>query len=488
MRLISVIKYQTKDSMIANIGHYPNLLFLFGLIFLSCNSVSGEHEQKTRHSIEEKTIANEVVLTSNELADFNESEKFAKPIEFEKKWATETDKAIINLPKSLDKKLYRDPAGSLPILIKYLQEEAGGDQVHLVKLFHDWITYNIAYDAKAFFSGKYPSQDYTTVLKTRKSVCSGNANLFQKMCELARIECETVGGYSRGYGFEVFDNEELSAQVKHVWNAVKLKNGWHLLDVTWDAGYIKGKKFVKEYSTAYLFPDPSKMIHTHFPKNKRWQLLKKPLTVEEFRDLPEIHKGYFSYNIQLSEKLKKINTVQDKIQFDVKAAEGVYLSAQLFDSNNRLYDKQVFLQKTNDLWEVSASFPKKGEWVMQLYAGTVIGEKYEGVKNVGFISRSSSKDNFPQKYLQFEKSDCFIESPINGPLIVGKTHKFRVKIVGAIKAALVANDKWYHMKKTNEKDVFELDFEIPRTNKLKLLSKERESEKVYDLLLEWDVK
>ena len=437
-----------------------------------------------------ENIIEKVVLTSNELTDFkdSDSENFVKPIEFEKKWATETDKIIINLPKSLDKKLYRDPAGSLPILVQYLKEKAGRDEVHLVKLLHDWITYNIAYDTKAFFSGKYPSQDYKSVLQNRKAVCSGNANLLQKMCELAGIECETVAGYSRGYGFEVFDNEALSPQVKHVWNAVKVKNAWYLLDSTWDAGHIKGKKFVKEYSTAYLFPDPSKMIHTHFPKNKRWQLLKKPLTVEEFRDLPEIHKGYFSYDIQLSEKLKKINTVQDKIQFDVKAAEGVYLSAQLFDSNDRVYDKHVFLQKKNDLWEVSASFPKKGEWVMQLYAGTVIGKEYEGVKNVGFVSRSSSKDNFPQKYLHFEKADCFIESPINGPLTVGTTYKFRVKIVGALKASLVANDKWYHLEKTDEKDFFELDFEIPRTNKLKLLSKEKESAKVYDLLLEWDVK
>ncbi len=466
-------------------------MLLFGIFLSSCNAVNGGHENVESTKGEKQLNENLNAETSekiDEKEELSDAYYFEEPISFVKKWDSEPDKIIVNLPKSFSKKLAKDPVGSLPVLVQYLKDAAKGDQVLLVKLFHDWITYNIAYDVKAFFSGKYPSQKYEDVIKTRISVCSGNANLFQKMCELASIECETVGGYSRGYGFEVFDKEDVSKSVKHVWNAVKIENNWYLMDVTWDAGYIKGKKFVKEYSTAYLFPDPSKMIHTHLPKNKRWQLLRNPLSDEEFRNLPEVHKGFFRYNIQLSENLKKINTVRDKVQFDVKASEGVMLSAQLFDSSNRLYDNQVFLQKKDGLWEISVSFPKKGEWVLQLYAGMVIGEKYEGVKNIGFISRDASKEKFPKKFLQFEKSACYIDHPVIGPLKAGNNKKFRIKIDGAIKAALVANNKWYHLEKTSEKDVFELDFKIPRTAKLTLLSKNSEAEKVYNTLLEWEVK
>jgi len=65
-----------------------------------------------------------------------------------------------------------------------------------------WITRNIAYDAKSFFSGKYPSMAAKAVLQRKSGVCAGYANLFKAMCKIANLECQVISGYAKGYGFK----------------------------------------------------------------------------------------------------------------------------------------------------------------------------------------------------------------------------------------------------------------------------------------------
>jgi transglutaminase/protease-like cytokinesis protein 3 len=65
-----------------------------------------------------------------------------------------------------------------------------------------WITRNIAYDTKSFFSGKYPSMAAKAVLKRRSGVCAGYANLFNAMGKIANLECSVISGYAKGYGFK----------------------------------------------------------------------------------------------------------------------------------------------------------------------------------------------------------------------------------------------------------------------------------------------
>ena len=68
-----------------------------------------------------------------------------------------------------------------------------------------------------------------------------------------------------------------SREPNHAWNAVKIQERWHLVDVTWDAGHIEGKIYHKQYGTAYLFADPRQFLYTHFPTDAKWQLLQRPM-------------------------------------------------------------------------------------------------------------------------------------------------------------------------------------------------------------------
>src|SRR5690606_17831894 len=65
---------------------------------------------------------------------------------------------------------------------------------------------------------------------------------------------------------------------RHGWNAIKLNEKWILVDTTW------GTSSDSTTSEFYFDMKPEWAIITHFPEDSNWQLLKKPLTLEEFNN------------------------------------------------------------------------------------------------------------------------------------------------------------------------------------------------------------
>ena len=72
----------------------------------------------------------------------------------------------------------------------------------------------------------------------------------------AGIEVIYVTGNSR-------DQHGAVDGVGHAWNAVRIEDEWYLMDATWDAGYVTGDTFTKQYETTYLFPPPEVTVPLH---------------------------------------------------------------------------------------------------------------------------------------------------------------------------------------------------------------------------------
>jgi hypothetical protein len=146
------------------------------------------------------------------------------------------------------------------------------------KIIHDWICYNIAYDADTFLGRAHNGQDYISVIKNKKAVCAGYSELFSYMCGLASIEAIVINGYSKGYGY----NGTIGTSPDHAWNAVKVDNKWYLIDVTWDAGYLEYDYFIRKYTTEYLFLDSRPFLYTHLPVENKYQFYAPVLSKEQF--------------------------------------------------------------------------------------------------------------------------------------------------------------------------------------------------------------
>ena len=167
--------------------------------------------------------------------------------------------------------------------IRFVKKEETEPRRQVALVYH-WMAKSISYDVKAYTSGRYSSTNPEVTFKRRKAVCSGYANLFAFILNELDIETEVVSGIAKGYSFDPKKRLERS---NHAWNAVKLDGKWHLVDVTWGAGgvYTNGigrLKFSQRTKTDYLFSNPKGFIIKHYPMDAQWQLLEKPITLEQY--------------------------------------------------------------------------------------------------------------------------------------------------------------------------------------------------------------
>lgn len=152
--------------------------------------------------------------------------------------------------------------------------------------FYHWIGRNISYDKDGLAKVKngiidsdefYSNQDEYNVYENRKAVCAGYANLYKWFMDELEIEAVIISGYIRDPRNHYIELNSDSS-FRHGWNAIKLDNEWKLVDTTW------GNSNDPEQSEYFYDINPKWLIITHYPEDSNWQLLEKPLTLEEFNN------------------------------------------------------------------------------------------------------------------------------------------------------------------------------------------------------------
>lgn len=220
---------------------------------------------------------------------------------------------VREVPFDMMTQVFASPEPVLPQVVAVLLKRSP-DVFDKVKVMHDWICDNIAYDYEMYSSGKTENQDYISVLKKKKAVCSGYSNLLQKMCEIAGIEALVINGSlkSKEYGWT---GKVPSGD--HAWNSVRIGNKWYLVDATLDAGNVVDMKaFVKRYSTEYLFLDSRSFLYTHFPENPELQYYGPAISAETFEQETAVPGIFFQYGLSFDKDTPlEVNAV----------ANGVYI-------------------------------------------------------------------------------------------------------------------------------------------------------------------
>ncbi|KAM4694395.1 kyphoscoliosis peptidase-like [Discoglossus pictus] len=185
--------------------------------------------------------------------------------------------------------------GSLDFLMKDLLRDVHTDQ-EKIRAIWIWICYHIEYDIAGLKNKALRSTDPSEILRTRKGVCAGYSSLFEKMCNIAGVQCKTIIGYAKGAGYEVGQN---FSDTNHAWNMVYLEKGWHLLDSTWGAGCVNESRsnFRFKYNEFYFLTHPSLFIEDHFPEQKESQLLVPHVSLKQF-ERNVCHSSQF-YNLGL---------------------------------------------------------------------------------------------------------------------------------------------------------------------------------------------
>ncbi|HKC66875.1 MAG TPA: transglutaminase-like domain-containing protein, partial [Bacteroidia bacterium] len=100
-----------------------------------------------------------------------------------------------------------------------------------------WVATNIRYNFREYYSSSGTFAHRTSyILKTKRAVCLGYANLMDTLLGIAGILNTTVSGYAKDELFDVHDSIYLD---NHAWSAVKLEGLWYLYDITWSTGSLE---------------------------------------------------------------------------------------------------------------------------------------------------------------------------------------------------------------------------------------------------------
>ncbi|HEY8148156.1 MAG TPA: transglutaminase domain-containing protein [Vicinamibacteria bacterium] len=220
--------------------------------------------------------------------------------------------AVASLPASAE--------SSLASVARYIVQQEP-DPWMRVKALHDYVADRVSYDVEAYRSKTYPPQDAETVFRTRRSVCAGYANLLAAMGSAAGDEIVVVGGDSRTNG------RELTGE-GHAWNAARIGGRWTLLDATWDAGAVTEGRFVKRYSTEFLFTPPEIQGLSHFPDEDRWQLRHPTLSRGEFLRQPLMRPRFYAEGFTLVSPDRPQVTVDRVLEASLRNPRHRYVMAR----------------------------------------------------------------------------------------------------------------------------------------------------------------
>jgi transglutaminase-like putative cysteine protease len=260
--------------------------------------------------------------------------------------------------------------------VGYYIAEHVRDPAERIKALHDYVVDRIAYDYPALSLPHIPQEDADaeTVFQRHIGVCSGYAHLLAALGKVTGDEIVYVVGDARQ------DEKEDQGGAGHAWNAARVNGKWYLLDPTWDAGYGHDGKFVKRYSTTYLFTTPEVFSLDHFPTDYQWQLREHELSRGEFMRQPRMSAQFYAEGFELIAPDRSQVTIDRVFEAKVRNKPGRFMLADFVPKTGGA--REECRVDGSDVFTIRCEPQRPGEYSVRLFSA---GERYTTYQSVGSI-------------------------------------------------------------------------------------------------------
>ncbi|KAB0803031.1 hypothetical protein PPYR_05217 [Photinus pyralis] len=226
--------------------------------------------------------------------------------------------------------------------------------------------------------------------------------LFKRLCSYAGLHCVVIKGYSKSAGYQPGVKFE-DNRFRNSWNAVYVAGAWRFVQCNWGARHLVNAKEVPkagnkaksdslryEYDDHYFLTDPKEFIYEFFPLQSDWQLLKHPITLQEFEELPFVRSLFFRYGLYFSDPNTKAVMFTDSTgAATVKIAMPAHMQGSLiFHYNLKFYDsdgdsfdgvslKRFVMQSVaGNLVAFRVHAPCSGAFLLDIFANAVTPKEY----------------------------------------------------------------------------------------------------------------
>ncbi|KAI1280830.1 Kyphoscoliosis peptidase [Halotydeus destructor] len=231
--------------------------------------------------------------------------------------------------------------------------------------------------------------------------------LFKRLCSYAGLHCVVVKGYSKSAGYQPGVKFE-DNRFRNSWNAVFVAGGWRFVQCNWGARHLVNAKEVPkpgnkgksdslryEYDDHYFLTDPSEFVYEFFPLQHEWQLLRNPITLREFEELPFVRSLFFRYGLYFPEEpdTKAVLYTDSSGAANVKIGMPANLAPNLiFHYNLKFYDKDT---DSHDGYSLK-------RFVMQSVNGNVVSFRVHAPSSGAFIMDIFANATTPREYVTGE--------------------------------------------------------------------------------------
>lgn len=194
-----------------------------------------------------------------------------------------------------------------------------------------------------------------------------------------------------------------SANFEGSWTAILINGTWHLANVHWcskkvsgldpgewvllddDGRVLRGVKKQKrqihyEYDESYFLTNPEQFVYSHLPKDQKWQLLARPVSLEEFGQMANLESHFFEYQLRLKSHRRCVVSAPDgfiKIELEISPSSvyeftyRVWISKKKNENASICRGKKlnqfVFLQVHDGTMSCSIEFPASGKFKLELF-------------------------------------------------------------------------------------------------------------------------
>lgn len=238
--------------------------------------------------------------------------------------------------------------------------------------------------------------------------------LFKRLCSYAGLHCVVIKGYSKSAGYQPGVKFE-DNRFRNSWNAVYVAGAWRFVQCNWGARHLVNAKEVPkpgsrgksdslryEYDDHYFLTDPKEFIYEFFPLQPEWQLLKNPISLDDFEELPFVRSLFFRYGLYFpDEETKAVLHTDSTGAATVRIAMPSHMSSSLiFHYNLKFYDTDI------DTYE-AVSLKR---FVMQSVVGNVVAFRVHAPCSGALLLDIFANAVTPREYLTGEpmkfKSVC----------------------------------------------------------------------------------
>ncbi|XP_071445248.1 hillarin [Hetaerina americana] len=328
------------------------------------------------------------------------------PIEF-----AQVDQIAISVAKE-DQKTFTD-------LVRQLVGRCGSD-VEKARTIFRWITVKNLNTMQ--FDDNLRGDTPMGLLRGIKHGTESYHVLFKRLCSYAGLHCVVIKGYSKSAGYQPGVRFE-DNRFRNSWNAVYVAGAWRFVQCNWGARHLvnakdapkqgstnsptpamtsspstgnsptgKGKSdsLRYEYDDHYFLTDPREFIYEFYPLQSEWQLLKQPITLTEFEDLPFVRSLFFRYGLYFPDNnTKAVMSTDSTGAATIRIAMPPHMQSSLIfhynlkscDSESDTYDgvslKRFVMQSVvGDVVAFRVHAPCSGSFLLDVFANAVTPREY----------------------------------------------------------------------------------------------------------------